>query len=132
MGWNQVYIWKKKYQGLSCGRKIINRLYFKKEFFMKQLLIMIFLFFVTYIRAQEDFSKKEFEKVIKTIKQTSLYQLTDSEIYEGAVRGVLQKLDEKNQGAAKFKVNTLLIPEKKNFLDAELSGEFAGIGAVLK
>ena len=99
---------------------------------MKHLLILTLLIFVTYSQAQEEFSKKEFEKVIKTIKQTSLHKLTDSEIYEGAIRGVLQKLEEKNQDVTKNQINTLLIPEKKSFINNELSGEMVGIGAVLK
>lgn len=99
---------------------------------MKHILIIILLIFITCLEAKEEFSKKEFEKVIKTIKKTSLYKLTDSEIYEGAIKGVLSKLEEKNPRASKRLANQLLPPKRKKDLKQEIKGEITGIGVVVR
>lgn len=101
----------------------------KNAVFYAVLLLLIF----THIHAAEKFNRTIFEKTIGVIKKEALFDLSDEEIYKGALKGVLKLLDEKVKGDKKKgrQVNVLLSPKQMKELRIDLEGEISGIGAVL-
>ncbi|MAE73780.1 MAG: hypothetical protein CL675_06770, partial [Bdellovibrionaceae bacterium] len=73
-----------------------------------------------------------FEKALSEIRSKAYYQLTDDEIYQAALTGVLDKIEQKskNENASLpiAKANVILPPKTINSLSNEIKGEISGIG----
>ena len=88
------------------------------------------------------FDKKVFDSVIETVRENSRYEISDDEIYRGAVQGLMQMLEEKNTQASSDKKdrqaidwndrNVLLNPAQTENLEINTRGSFAGVGLVLQ
>ena len=88
-----------------------------------------------------DIDRKAFDHTIATIRGNSFYQVTDEDIYRGAIQGVMQMLDARNTPAVKknseqYKFawnarNVLLTPDQVANLEINTSGSLAGIGISL-
>ena len=102
---------------------------------MKSLGLIILLLIGTVYG--KSFNKKIFESTINTIKEKSYYKLTDDEIYQSALAGVLKHLESRNK-RLKIKsdfnedANILLPPQNVNEMKKEMKGELSGIGVGIK
>ncbi|MBT3981730.1 MAG: PDZ domain-containing protein [Bacteriovoracaceae bacterium] len=81
--------------------------------------------------------KSLFEKTVTTIKSTNYHNLSDKEIYEAALKGVLKHIESKNKVDKKLMsfrgdANILLPPRNANELKSEIAGEISGIGVVME
>ncbi|MBF0299177.1 MAG: PDZ domain-containing protein [Oligoflexia bacterium] len=119
--------------------------------FVGVFLLFIFSCFSTFLlglasakNSPEIFNKEIFAKALKAIEEKSLYSLTEDEIYQGALKGVLAVLEEKNfYGSKNFKdssrspensdsFNVLLSPSTSKNMETEAAGEISGIGVVYR
>ena len=87
---------------------------------MKRLTIAIFLLSLNAQSAPKRFDKSSFEKALSEIRSKAYYQLTDDEIYQAALTGVLDKIEQKskNENASLpiAKANVILQPNTINSL----------------
>jgi carboxyl-terminal processing protease len=79
-----------------------------------------------------------FDRAIATLRENSYYEINDNDIYRGALQGVMQMLEEKNNSTAKtggdsrkmefVARNVLLNPSQAQNLDITARGTLAGVG----
>ena len=74
------------------------------------------------------FDKKLFDSTVKTIKEKSYYNLTDDEIYQAALAGILKHLESKNRQLKQRDgfmedANILLPPRNVKEMSKEMKGE---------
>lgn len=106
-------------------------------------LIVTALIFICTIQANAaGFDKKVFDSVIETVRENARYEVTQEDIYRGAVQGVMQMLEEKNNLASDREKgrkemiwnnrNVLLNPVQTENLEINTSGRFAGVGIAIQ
>lgn len=96
---------------------------------MKIIFCLFILVGATRVFAKDQFKNPEanFKEVLQTLKQKYVDRgITDEELYEGAVAGMLSSL---NKGEVKW--NTLLTPREMQDFQIQISGNLVGIGATL-
>ena len=101
-----------------------------------KILGLIILMTVVSVQAKT-FDKKIFENTINTIKEKSYYKLTDDEIYQAAISGILKHIESKNREPNKESdfnedANVLLPPRNVEEMKKEMKGEISGIGVGIK
>lgn len=97
------------------------------------LLVSCFAFGPTAQAA--DFSKVDFEKAVAAIKKSSHIQLTDAQIYQAALNGVLFELEKKNDAPSlrpSDQANVVLAPRSVSELKKDLEGKVSGVGLVIE
>lgn len=99
-------------------------------------LILVLVFFSAYGNANE-FNKQTFESTLKTIQDNNFYQLTDDEIYQAAIAGVLKHIETKNgkkvtETSFQGDANSLLGPRNRSEMKKEMKGELSGIGVGIR
>jgi carboxyl-terminal processing protease len=110
---------------------------------LKLKLFIIGIFLASPLLAgSAEFDKKMFDSIIETVRENARYDLSDNEIYRGAVQGVMQVLEEKNKGVSDRETarlifggndrNTLLNPAQAENLGINTRGSFAGIGVAIE
>ena len=100
---------------------------------MKALFITSLL--LSNVFATDAFNKRIFEKAVKEIQSRSFYSMSENEIYEAALKGVLKKLESKNRKTDKPSLedaNVLIPPRKVKEMGREMKGEVSGIGIGIK
>jgi carboxyl-terminal processing protease len=104
---------------------------------MKFISVVIFIIMLISSAFAKPFTEEIFKDAVSKIKKESYYSLSDDEIYQAAIAGVLQHLEEKNKATKKEdsfneEGNVLLPPKSSNEMQKELKGEVSGIGIGIK
>lgn len=104
-------------------------------------LVLVLVLSCTAFAYAKGMDRKTFDRIIETVRQNSMYELSDDEIYRGALQGVMGVLEEKNTPAGKRSKqpdkfswharNVVLNPQQVENLEINTSGSLAGIGISL-
>ncbi len=99
----------------------------------------ILLFLITGIQNLEskELSQKDFDKAINTIQKKGYYSLTQDEIYQASLEGILNRIEQKHKNIHKKNIffekdNAYLNPEQSKNFNININGSVSGIGVKLE
>jgi carboxyl-terminal processing protease len=101
-----------------------------------RIVTLLILFTVSSAQAKT-FDKKLFDHTVNAIKENSYYELSDHEIYQSALAGILKHMESKNRVLKKKDgfmedANVILPPRNVKEMNKEMAGEISGIGVGIK
>ena len=95
----------------------------KKRTMSLILILSIFLSFPTYAQPQNPNTIDDFYQILYLIQENYVYDIEESTLIEGAIKGLFHNLDEHSDYYTKEEMDILL---------DDLSGDFVGIGVYIK
>jgi carboxyl-terminal processing protease len=101
---------------------------------MRWILLVSCMVIGTAANAAE-FSKADFEKAVAAIKKNARVELSEGEIYQAALNGVLFELEKKNARPSlrpSDQANVVLPPRSVTELKKDLEGTVSGVGLVIE
>lgn len=99
---------------------------------MKNGLLILTLLMPAILYAKS-MTQKDFNSVVDSIKKEGLYKVSEHDIYEAAIEGVLESFERKAKKAVLLtpfqdKANELMAPRTAKEVQSELEGNISGIG----
>jgi carboxyl-terminal processing protease len=101
---------------------------------MRWILLVLFIGLMPVANAA-DFSKADFEKAVAAIKKNARVELSEGQIYQAALNGVLLELEKKNETTSvrpSDQANVILAPRSVSELKKDLEGKVSGVGLVIE
>ena len=102
---------------------------------MRWILLVSCIGFMPVAKAATAFSKADFEKAVAAIKKNARTELSEGQIYQAALSGVLLELEKKNETPSirpSDQANVILAPRSVSELKKDMEGTVSGVGLVIE